>query len=81
MGYMSGQSGILIALLQILVATIITSLTTLSMNALCTNGDIGAGGIYSMISRSLGPEAGANIGIIFSLTNAAFVGLNIIGKH
>lgn len=32
-----------------------------------------------MISRSLGPEAGANIGIIFAFTNAAFVGLNLIG--
>ena len=32
-----------------------------------------------MISRSLGPEAGAMIGIIFALTNAAFVGLNLIG--
>ena len=76
---MSGQCGILIALLQILIATIVTSLTTLSMNALCTNGDIGAGGIYSMISRSLGPEFGANIGFLFSFTNAAFVGLNVIG--
>lgn len=79
MGWMSAQCGMLIALLQILIATIITSLTTLSMNALCTNGDIGAGGIYSLVARSLGPEAGANIGIIFGLTNAAFVGLNIIG--
>lgn len=32
-----------------------------------------------MISRSLGPEAGAVIGVIFALTNAAFVGLNLIG--
>lgn len=79
MGWMSAQCGILLALLQIAVATIITLLTTLSMNALCTNGDIGAGGIYSMISRSLGPEAGANIGFLFSFTNAAFVGLNLCG--
>ncbi|RWS05726.1 solute carrier family 12 member 2-like protein, partial [Dinothrombium tinctorium] len=79
MGWMAGQAGIVVALLQIILATAITCLTTLSMNALCTNGDIGAGGIYSMISRSLGPEAGAVIGIIFAFTNAAFVGLNLIG--
>ncbi|XP_025017856.1 solute carrier family 12 member 2 isoform X2 [Tetranychus urticae] len=79
MGWMTGRAGIVVALLQILISTAITCLTTLSMNALCTNGDIGAGGIYSMISRSLGPEAGAMIGIIFALTNAAFVGLNLIG--
>lgn len=38
MGWMSAQCGILLALLQIAVATVITLLTTLSMNALCTNG-------------------------------------------
>ncbi|RWS25658.1 solute carrier family 12 member 2-like protein [Leptotrombidium deliense] len=79
MGWMAGQAGIILAVVQIILATLITCLTTLSMNALCTNGDIGAGGIYSMISRSLGPEAGAVIGIIFAFTNAAFVGLNLIG--
>ncbi|XP_074595857.1 solute carrier family 12 member 2-like [Brevipalpus obovatus] len=79
MGWMTGRAGIVVALLQIAISTLITCLTTLSMNALCTNGDIGAGGIYSMISRSLGPEAGAMIGVIFALTNAGFVGLNLIG--
>ena len=43
MGYMAGQAGIVLALVQIALATLITCLTTLSMNALCTNGDIGAG--------------------------------------
>lgn len=51
-----------------------------NINTKChDSGDIGAGGIYSMISRSLGPEAGANIGFLFSFTNAAFVGLNLCG--
>ena len=79
MSWMAGQSGVILGLVQIAIATIITSVTTLSMIAICTNGEIGAGGIYSMISRSLGPEAGAVIGLLFAFTNSAFVGLNVLG--
>lgn len=67
------------ALAQILIATTITVITTLSMIALCTNGNIGGGGIYAMISRSVGHEAGGVIGFLFTFTNAAFVGLNLLG--
>ncbi|CAG2112238.1 unnamed protein product [Medioppia subpectinata] len=79
MGWMAGQAGVILALVQILVATIITVITTTSMIALCTNGDIGGGGIYSMISRTVGHEAGGVIGFLFTFTNAAFVGLNVLG--
>ncbi len=68
-----------LALVQIIIATIVTVVTTTSMIALCTNGDIGGGGIYSMISRSVGHEAGGVIGFLFTFTNAAFVGLNLLG--
>ncbi len=66
-------------MVQITVATSISLVTTTSMIALCTNGDIGGGGIYSMISRSVGHEAGGVIGFLFSFANAAFVGLNLLG--
>ena len=70
---------IVLGLTQILIATVITIVTTLSMIALCTNGNIGGGGIYAMISRSVGHEAGGVIGFLFTFTNAAFVGLNLLG--
>ncbi len=70
---------LVLALAQILIATTITVITTLSMIALCTNGNIGGGGIYAMISRSVGHEAGGVIGFLFTFTNAAFVGLNLLG--
>jgi amino acid transporter len=49
------------------------------MTAICTNGEIGSGGFYFMISRSLGPETGAMFGILYFLTNAIMVAFSIIG--
>lgn len=37
------------------------------------------GGAYYMISRSLGPEYGGAIGIVFSLANAVAVAMYIVG--
>lgn len=49
-----GQAGLLEGLAIITLANIVTVITTISMSAVCTNGQIKAGGIYYMISRSLG---------------------------
>ena len=49
------------------------------MSAVCTNGQIKAGGIYYMISRSLGPEFGGAIGLMFTLANSIAVSMYLIG--
>lgn len=37
------------------------------------------GGIYYIISRTLGPEFGASVGIVFAFANAVAASMNTIG--
>ena len=79
LSWVVAEAGIGQAILIVLLATAVTSLTALSMSAISTNGQISGGGTYFMISRSLGPEFGASIGIIFALANAIAVALHTVG--
>lgn len=76
---MGAQAGFLQGSAIILLATGLTVITTMSMSAICTNGEVKTGGIYYMISRSLGPEFGGSIGIIFSMANAVALAMYAIG--
>ncbi|XP_013170026.1 PREDICTED: bumetanide-sensitive sodium-(potassium)-chloride cotransporter [Papilio xuthus] len=73
------QAGIGLSLLIIALSAIVCVITTLSMSAICTNGEVKGGGIYYIISRSLGPEFGASVGIIFAFANAVAASMNTIG--
>ncbi|XP_003379845.1 solute carrier family 12 member 2 [Trichinella spiralis] len=79
LGWVAGQAGIGFGTLIVLFSTIITTLTALSMCALCTNGEIQGGGAYFMLSRSLGPEFGGSMGMIFGFADAAYSAMNVIG--
>ncbi len=79
MGWIVAHAGAWEATSIVVVAMTITTLTTLSLSAICTNGTIQAGGAYFLISRNLGPELGGAIGILFSLANATAVALHLIG--
>lgn len=74
-----GQAGIGQGLFLILTTTVVTTITALSMSAISTNGVIKGGGTYFMISRSLGPEFGGSIGLIFSLANAVACAMYVVG--
>ncbi|XP_042906995.1 solute carrier family 12 member 2-like [Parasteatoda tepidariorum] len=79
LSWVVGQAGMGLACLIILLATVVTFLTTLSMSAICTNGEVKGGGTYYMISRSLGPEFGGSIGFIFAVANAVAVAMYVVG--
>lgn len=49
------------------------------MSAISTNGVLKEGGTYFMISRSLGPEFGACIGVIYSIALAAACAMHAVG--
>lgn len=74
-----GQAGVGQGLFLILTTTVVTTITALSMSAISTNGVIKGGGTYFMISRSLGPEFGGSIGLIFSLANAVACAMYVVG--
>ncbi|XP_057374572.1 LOW QUALITY PROTEIN: bumetanide-sensitive sodium-(potassium)-chloride cotransporter-like [Daphnia carinata] len=74
-----GQAGIGETLIFIAISTFITLVTALSMSAISTNGEIGGGGTYFVMSRILGPEFGGSIGIIFAIANTMDCGLNTVG--
>uniref|UniRef100_A0A3B4WVD1 Solute carrier family 12 member 10, tandem duplicate 1 n=1 Tax=Seriola lalandi dorsalis TaxID=1841481 RepID=A0A3B4WVD1_SERLL len=73
------QAGILLTCLIILMSVTVTSVTALSISAIATNGRVISGGAYFMISRSLGPEIGGPIGMVFSFANALACALNTVG--
>ncbi|KAG0716781.1 Bumetanide-sensitive sodium-(potassium)-chloride cotransporter [Chionoecetes opilio] len=74
-----GQAGVVLALTTVILGNIVTTVTTMSMSAVATNGRIQAGGVYYMISRSLGPEFGGSIGLMFTLANSIAAATYIIG--
>ena len=78
-GYVVGNSGLVWALVILLSAKIITTLTTFSLSAVATNTKVKGGGAYFLISRSLGAEFGGAIGIVFFLAQAISVAMYLIG--
>jgi amino acid transporter len=77
-GWVVGNVGLLGALAIVVIAHGVTLASALSISAVATNMRVGKGGAYYIISRSLGIEVGAAIGIplylamTFSVTLYAF---------
>ncbi|XP_028821289.1 solute carrier family 12 member 9-like [Denticeps clupeoides] len=78
-GFVIGHAGLLHALIMLGVAYLIISMTILSVCAISTNGAVQGGGAYFMISRSLGPEFGGSIGLMFYLANVCACGVYVLG--
>ncbi len=79
LGWVVGNAGFLGALVIIVLAKVITITTALSMSSITTNIKIGAGGAYSIITKSVGIEAGGSIGIPFYISQTLSAALYIVG--
>jgi amino acid transporter len=62
-GWVLGNVGLGLTILIVLMASSITFITGLSASAIATNIEVGVGGEYFLVSRSLGLEPGGAIGI------------------
>lgn len=78
-GWVVANVGLLPALLIVVLAHVITLATAFSVSAIATNMQVGAGGAYYMISRSLGLEIGGAIGIPLFLAQTFSVTLYAYG--
>lgn len=54
-------------------------LTAISMSAIATNGVVPAGRSYFMIGRSLGPECGGAVGMLFYTGTTLAAAMYIVG--
>lgn len=78
-GWVVGNAGLKDALQILLIANLITLLTGLSLSSITTNLKVGGGGVYFLISRSLGLEVGGAVGLPLFLAQAVSVAFYIIG--
>jgi len=79
LGWVVGQAGLISALVIILIAHIISVSTGLSISSIATDKKIRAGGIYYILSRSLGLPMGGAIGIALFIGTALSISLYLVG--
>ncbi len=79
LGWVVGEAGLIGAILIIIVAHVISISTGLSISSIATDKKIKTGGIYYMLSRSLGLPMGGAIGLSLVVGTALSISLYIVG--
>jgi len=79
LGWVIGEGGLLVTLAIIIIAHIISVSTGLSISSIATDKKIKTGGIYYILSRSLGMAMGGSIGIALFIGTALSIALYIVG--
>lgn len=79
LGWVVGQAGLIAAIGIILLAHVISISTGLSISSISTDKKVKVGGIYYILSRSLGLPIGGAIGITIFIGTAFSIALYIIG--
>jgi len=79
LGWIVGQAGLFYTIVIILIAHVISITTGLSLSSIATDKKIKAGGIYYMLSRSLGLPMGGAIGATIFLGTALSIAFYLVG--
>ena len=79
LGWVVGNAGLWGALIIIFIAHIISFTTGLSISSIATDKKVGAGGVYYVLSRSLGMPIGGAIGLTLFVGTAFSIALYLIG--
>lgn len=79
LGWVVGVSGLAGTIAIIILAHIISVTTGLSVSSIATDKKIKAGGIYYILSRSLGLPMGGSIGITLFIGTALSIALYVVG--
>jgi len=79
MGWVVGNAGLWGAIIIVVVAHIISYSTGLSISSIATDKKVGAGGVYYVLSRSLGLPIGGAIGLTLFVGTALSIALYLVG--
>ncbi|HFC00777.1 MAG TPA: amino acid permease, partial [Phaeodactylibacter sp.] len=79
MGWVVGNAGLVGTIIIVLIAHVIAVATGLSVSSVATDKKIGAGGIYYVLSRSMGIPIGGSIGIALYVGTAFSIALYLVG--
>ncbi|GJM31528.1 MAG: hypothetical protein DHS20C18_05290 [Saprospiraceae bacterium] len=79
LGWVVGNAGLYGAIIIIIIAHVISVTTGLSISSIATDKKVGAGGVYYVLSRSLGLPIGGAIGVTLFAGTALSIALYLIG--
>ena len=79
LGWVVGNAGLYGTIIIILIAHVISVTTGLSISSIATDKKVGAGGVYYVLSRSLGLPIGGAIGVTLFSGTALSIALYLVG--
>ena len=79
LGWVVGNAGLIGTIIIIVIAHVISVTTGLSISSVATDKKIGAGGVYYVLSHSMGVPIGGSIGIALYVGTALSIALYLIG--
>ena len=79
LGWVVGNAGLTLTIGIIVLAHLISITTGLSVSSIATDKKVGAGGVYYVLSRSLGLPMGGALGIALFVATAFSIALYMVG--